>query len=120
METIVTHQYQASHSNTTRRVIVSAVASALATLMAGNAAMAQTADAAATAATADNAQAARSPSDVAPTNVVTVGGTRKSGASAIDRKIRNATFPIRWWLKTSINSLTKTWARRCRASPACS
>jgi len=95
METIVTHQYQASHSNTTRRVIVSAVASALATLMAGNAAMAQTADAAATAApaaTADNAQAARSPSDVAPTNVVTVVGTRKSVASAIDRKIRNATI----------------------------
>lgn len=92
METIVTHQYQASHSNTTRRAIVSAVASALATLMAGNAAMAQTADAAATAATADNAQAARSPSDVAPTNVVTVVGTRKSVASAIDRKIRNATI----------------------------
>ena len=77
-------------SRLVRSALVSAVASALATLMAGNAAMAQTAAAADAAQTSE--PAARSPSDVAPTSVVTVVGTRKSVASAIDRKIRNATI----------------------------
>ena len=88
----MTNQYQASpgcHSKTTRRVIVSAVASALATLIASNAAMAQSTEATETA-TASTVPSA--PSDAAPANVVTVVGTRKSVASAIDRKIRNATI----------------------------
>ena len=84
-------QYQASHSihnnhsKTTRRAIVTAVASALATLIASNAAMAQSTE-------ATQAATASAPSDAAPANVVTVVGTRKSVASAIDRKIRNATI----------------------------
>jgi TonB-dependent receptor len=89
----VTHQYQASHSNTTRRAIVSAVASALATLIASNAALAQSTEAtAATTATATASAVPRAPDDAAPTSVVTVVGTRKSVASAIDRKIRNSTI----------------------------
>ncbi|MET0265021.1 MAG: TonB-dependent receptor [Duganella sp.] len=77
------HQYQASHSKTTQRAVVVAVASALASLIASNAAMAQAAS--------GTAAVPRAPDDVAPTSVVTVVGTRKSVASAIDRKIRNST-----------------------------
>lgn len=93
----------------TQRVIVAAVASAVASLLAGNAvaqangAAAQTAQlpeqsapvatpapAAAAAAPAPSAAVPRAPDDTAPA-VVTVVGTRKSVASAIDRKIRNST-----------------------------
>lgn len=89
----MTHQYQASHSNTTRRAIVTAVASALATLIASNAALAQSTEATeAATATATASAVPRAPDDAAPTSVVTVVGTRKSVASAIDRKIRNSTI----------------------------
>jgi len=75
-------------SRTTQRVIVAAVASAVASLLASNAALAQSSDAAAS--TSQPASVPRAPDD-APAAVVTVVGTRKSVASAIDRKIRNAT-----------------------------
>ena len=75
-------------SRTTQRVIVAAVASAVASILASNAAMAQSTEAAAP--TSQPATVPRAPDDVAPA-VVTVVGTRKSVASAIDRKIRNST-----------------------------
>lgn len=81
-----------SGSRTTQRVIVAAVASAVASILASNAAMAQSTEAAAPASQPASQPAAvpRAPDD-APPAVVTVVGTRKSVASAIDRKIRNST-----------------------------
>lgn len=91
MSIVSKHSHQAS-SRTTQRVIVAAVASAVASLLASNAAMAQTAEAPAptTQPAPQPAAVPRAPDDAAPT-VVTVVGTRKSVASAIDRKIRNST-----------------------------
>lgn len=60
--------------------MAAAVASAIASILAANTAMAQQAD-----------PVARAPDDARPETVVTVVGTRKSVASAIDRKIRNST-----------------------------
>jgi TonB-dependent receptor len=58
--------------------MAAAVASAIASILASHAAMAQE-------------TVPRAPDDAKPENVITVVGTRKSVASAIDRKIRNST-----------------------------
>ena len=87
MNTSSKHPKQAG-SRTTQRAIVAAVASAVASILASNAAMAQSADTPAP--TSQPAGVPRAPDD-APPAVVTVVGTRKSVASAIDRKIRNST-----------------------------
>ena len=89
---IVNKQSNQTGGRTTQRVIVAAVASAVASILASNAAMAQSTEAAAPAAQPASQPAAvpRAPDDAAPA-VVTVVGTRKSVASAIDRKIRNST-----------------------------
>ena len=88
-----TSKHPGAHSNQagnriTQRVIVAAVASAVASILASNAAMAQSDEAAQSSAPAKAVP--RAPDDAAPA-VVTVVGTRKSVASAIDRKIRNST-----------------------------
>jgi TonB-dependent receptor len=79
---MIKHLNQSASGRSGRRIMAVAVASAIASILAANGAMAQQGEAAA---------AQRAPDDVKPETVVTVVGTRKSVASAIDRKIRNST-----------------------------
>lgn len=88
---------------------------AIASLFASNGALAQ--EAAPAAKPEPKAEAAAAaPQD----NVVMVVGTRKSVASAIDRKIRNSTVSDSLVAEDINQFPTRTWARRCPASPACS
>jgi TonB-dependent receptor len=78
---VIKHLNQSASSRNSQRVMAAAVASAIASLLAANTAMAQQTEAA----------AQRAPDEAKPETIVTVVGTRKSVASAIDRKIRNST-----------------------------